>query len=171
MAEGSRTPAAVGVKRPIRQTQLARPHYCRIVAAGEAARGKMREPQRQRLSPRGWEPHRLRLFDEHGLIFIRDQKARLGRQNAGGKTWAHGEKEAVAPFEIVLPFMVGAEIGNARLHLDDPDLPFFSERQNVGSPSAFERKLGQRPMPHRLEQPHRAAKRFWRRPSARDGWK
>ena len=126
----------------------------------------MCEAQRESLAPACQKRDRFRFPLQNSLIFIGDQKTRIGRENVGWESGTDGKEEAVAPFKIILPFMVRAEIGDARLYLHDPDFPFCPERENVGPAPALERKFRQRSMPQSLQEPHGAPQRLGRGPAA-----
>jgi hypothetical protein len=48
----------------------------------------------------------IRFSYQNGFIFVCNKKPRIGRQDVGWKRGADGEEKAVAPFEVILPFMV-----------------------------------------------------------------
>src|SRR5271166_5455496 len=78
----------------------------RIFPPGEPPGGEACEPQRQRLAPRAGEGSRLRFSYQNRFIFVSNKKPRTGRQDAGWERGADGKEKAVAPFEVILPFMV-----------------------------------------------------------------
>ena len=53
-----------------------------------------------------------------------------------------GEEQPVAGDAVVRPFVVGAEILDRRLDLDDPDRPVGPEPHHVGPPPGRQRQLG-----------------------------
>ena len=117
-------------------------------------RGEVCEAQRESLAPacrRGTVSGSLSRTASYSSAIRRPASA--GRMWVG-ESGTDGKEEAVAPFKIILPFMVRAEIGDARLYLHDPDFPFCPERENVGPAPALERKFRQRSMPQSLQEPH-----------------
>jgi hypothetical protein len=68
------------------------------------------------------------------------------------------EEQAIAVHAIVRPFLVGAEILDRRLDLDDPDLAVPAERDQVGPPARCERQFAHAGEAERQEKPLRAAR-------------
>src|ERR1035437_7282661 len=54
---------------------------------------------------------------------------------------ASGQEQQVAMGPVVLPFLIGAEIGHRGLDLDDPDLAASIERHQIGAAAGRQRQF------------------------------
>ena len=85
------------------------------------------------------------------------------RKDLAGHFDRGGEEQPVAVQPVVHPFLVGAEIGDRGLDLDDPDFAVAAERHEIGAPAGRQRQLAH----HAIAERSAAAARCRARPSAR----
>jgi hypothetical protein len=85
----------------------------------QEAGGGAGEAQRHRLAPRADERMPRGLAQDRGPERIGDDEPGGLGQDLERHRLRDGEEEAVAEVAVVGPFPVGAEIGDARLDLDD----------------------------------------------------
>ena len=82
-----------------------------------------------------------RLADDLRAEGVGHDQPGVGREDFARHLERGGEEQPVAVQPIVDPFLVGAEIGDRRFDLDDPDLAAGAERHQVGAPAGGERQL------------------------------
>lgn len=90
-------------------------------------------------------------------VAIRDDEPGFARQNVERKFRQHGEKQPVREVAVLGPFVVRAEILEARFDLDDPDRAIGRKRYNVRAPTVRQRHLRERRQSVGGEQAHHAA--------------
>ncbi len=88
------------------------------------------------LAPRGGQFVLGRHSDHFGVIGIGQNKAGLIRQQLCGEGLVHSPEEAVTPFQIALPFVIGLEIGAAGFALNDPDLSLGAKGHYINAETA-----------------------------------
>ena len=89
---------------------------------------------------------------------------RIVRQNGAGKRWIYGKVQLVAVGAILSPFVIGAEIRNARFDLDYEDGAAGGHANDIGTTAIWKRHLtdGGHVMGHK--EPHDAARNAWGQP-------
>ena len=85
------------------------------------------------------------------------------RPVSGGKYLAGhldrgGEEQPVAVHPVVHPFLVGAEIRDRGLDLDDPDFAVGAQRHEVGAAARSQRQLADHAEAMRVQKPRGAAR-------------
>ena len=82
----------------------------------------------------------------------------VGRENLARHILRGGEEQPVAMGAVVLPFLVGAEIGDRGFDLDDPDRAAGIERHQIGAAAGRQRQFADHAEAVRVQQPRRAAR-------------
>ena len=80
------------------------------------------------------------------------------RENFARHLHAGGEEQPVAMGAVVLPFLVGAKIGDRGFDLDDPDFAARIERHQIGSTAGRQRQFAHHAKAERMQQPRGAAR-------------
>ena len=86
----------------------------------------------------------------------------VGRENLARHLDRGGEEQSVAMRAIILPFLVGAEVRDRGLDLDDPDFAARIERHQIGAAPGRQRQFADNAAPVRMQEP-RGAPRNGRR--------
>ncbi len=76
-------------------------------------------------------------------VGVGEDQPGIGGQDVRRKIRGDGEEQRIAVLAILRPFLVGAEVGNARLDFNNPNLSVAADGQNVGAPAVAERHLAQ----------------------------
>jgi hypothetical protein len=71
-------------------------------------------------------------------VGIRQDQTHIGWQNFGREVWRNCKKQRIAIVSVFRPLEIGAEIGSARLDLNDPDFTVAPERHYVRPATAAE---------------------------------
>jgi hypothetical protein len=72
---------------------------------------------------------------------------------------------------VIDPLLIGAQIRNRGLDLDDPHLPVAAERHQIGAPAGRQRQFAHHRKSQRMQKPRRAScdRKRGRRLAAIDG--
>ena len=106
----------------------------------------------------GVQPVLRRLADDRCAEGVGDDEPGVGRENLARHLERGGEEQPVAMQPVVHPFLVGAEIRDRRLDLDDPDFAVGAERHEIGAPAGRQRQLAHHRKPERMQEPRGAAR-------------
>ena len=75
-----------------------------------------------------------------------------------GTIHVRGEEQPVAMGPVILPFLVGAKIGDRGFDLDDPDFAAGIERHQIGAAAGRQRQFADHAKAMRMQQPRGAAR-------------
>src|SRR3954451_9687245 len=89
---------------------------------------------------------------------VRDDEAGVLRKDITRHLDGGREEQPVAMETIVHPFLVGAEVLDRGLDLDDPDIARAVQRYQVSAPARGQREFGDRREPKLMQQARRAAR-------------
>jgi DNA-binding LytR/AlgR family response regulator len=127
------------------------------VAVSRRHMGALNAIARQRLAPGSRQGRDRRLAQHRAAEPVGDDQAGLLRQDLARELRRDREGEGVAIGLVLVPLLVGAEVLETGLHLDDEDLAAPPQRHQVGAPSVRQRHFGQRRIAQRRQQPTRPA--------------
>ena len=98
-----------------------------------------------------------------GAVAVGEDQPGVGRKNLERHMRGGGEEQAVTVQAVVGPLLVGTEIRDGGLDLDDPDFPVAAERHQIGAAPRQQRQFGNAGQPQRQQQPLGAARNRERR--------
>jgi hypothetical protein len=116
----------------------------------------VRELQRHRLAAGAREFVLRGGAHDLAAVAVGDDEARVLGQHLAGKRRRHGEEQPVAELAILGPLLVGAEVFQRGLDLDDPNLAAVGDAGHVRPPPVGQSHLAHRRQPVGLEQPGNA---------------
>ncbi len=92
-------------------------------------------------SARGAQWIMARRPDGFGAEPVGDHQALIFRQDTLGKVGSDGECKEIAIVQIVSPFVIGLEVGEPGLDLDNGEPAPMIQRHDIGAPAIGERQL------------------------------
>jgi hypothetical protein len=99
-----------------------------------------------------------RLASEFGAEGIGHDQPGIGREYLARHFDGRREKQPVAVRAIILPFLVGAEIGDRGFDLDDPQFAARSEAHQIGAAAGRQRQFAHHTTAVRVQQPRRTTR-------------
>src|SRR5262245_6821560 len=99
-----------------------------------------------------------RLAEKMRAIGIGDDQTSILWKKIAAQVLRESEEQPVAMGPVVLPFVIGAQIFDRRLDLDDPDLAALVQRHQIGATSRRQRQLADARKAERTQKPRRAAR-------------
>ncbi len=79
--------------------------------------------------------------DDLGAEAVGDHQPLILRQDIVGKIGGDGEGKKITIFQIVLPFVIGLEIGKSGFDLDNGEPALMVQRHDISAPAVGERQL------------------------------
>ena len=135
----------------------------RIDQAVDPLRGGHRKAQRHRLAGRRRQAMLRRLAMQMRAIGVGDDQAGVGGKDLARQILREGEEQPVAMGAVFLPFLVGTQILDRGLDLDDPDLAALVQRHQIGAAPRRQRQFADAGKAERPQQPRGAARDRQRR--------
>ena len=89
---------------------------------------------------------------------VGDDQPGVRRKYLAGHLDRGGKEQPVAVHPVVHPFLVGAEIRDRGLDLDDPDFAVGAERHEIGAAARRQRQFADHAEAVRMQQPRGAAR-------------
>jgi NAD-dependent oxidoreductase involved in siderophore biosynthesis len=113
----------------------------RIVQPTQPLRRHGGEAKQHALARRGGKFVFRRLAVQVRAIGVGDDQSGVAGKQVARHFLREGKEQPITMQPVVRPLPVGAQIGQRRLDLDDPDLAALVQRHQIGTPAGRQRHL------------------------------